>query len=81
MDLSTFGSISHLWGFSTMGMMGWDDYGVHIWNICKDEGKLMGMAADGYYDQNIINMLKTVITYKDLKFTPYASNSHDQWLI
>jgi predicted NodU family carbamoyl transferase len=47
MDFSTFGSLSHLWGFSTMGMMGWNDYGAPIWKICKDEGKLMGMAADG----------------------------------
>jgi carbamoyltransferase len=81
MDLSTFGSISHLWGFSTMGMMGWDDYGVPIWKICKDEGKLMGMAADGYYDQNIINMLKTVITYKDLKFTPSNTGGRTKFLI
>jgi len=81
MDFSTFGSISHLWGFSTMGMMGWDDHGSSIWKICKDEGKLMGMAADGYYDQNIINMLKTVITYKDLKFSPSYTAGKTKFLV
>ena len=81
MDFSTFGSISHLWGFSTMGMMGWDDHGSSIWKICKDEGKLMGMAADGYYDQNIINMLKTVITYKDLKFNPSYTAGKTKFLV
>ena len=81
MDFSTFGSISHLWGFSTMGMMGWDDYGSSIWKICKDEGKLMGMAADGHYDQNIINMLKTVITYKDLKFSPSYTAGKTKFLV
>ena len=81
MDFSTFGSISHLWGFSTMHMMGWDDYGGPIWKICKDEGKLMGMAADGHYDQNIINMLKTVITYKDLKFSPSYTAGKTKFLV
>jgi carbamoyltransferase len=81
MDFSTFGSISHLWGFSTMGMMGWDDHGSPIWKICKDEGKLMGMAADGHYDQNIINMLKTVITYKDLKFSPSYTAGKTKFLV
>lgn len=81
MDLSTFGSLSHLWGFSTMGMMGWNDHGSPIWKICKDEGKLMGMAADGHYDQNIINMLKSVITYKDLKFLPSATAGRTKFLV
>jgi carbamoyltransferase len=81
MDFSTFGSISHLWGFLTMGMMGWDNHGSPIWKICKDEGKLMGMAADGHYDQNIINMLKTVITYKDLKFSPSYTAGKTKFLV
>jgi predicted NodU family carbamoyl transferase len=81
MDLSTFGSLSHLWGFSTMGMMGWDDHGSPIWKICKDEGKLMGMSADGHYDQNIINMLKTVISYNDLKFSPSHTAGKTKFLV
>ena len=81
MDMSTFGSLSHLWGFSTMGMMGWNDYGEPIWKICKDEGKLMGMAADGHYDQNIINMLKTVISYDNLKFSPSNTAGKTKFLL
>jgi carbamoyltransferase len=81
MDFSTFGSISHLWGFSTMHMMGWNEYGGPIWKICKDEGKLMGMAADGHYDQNIINMLKTVISYNDLKFSPSYTAGRTRMLV
>jgi len=42
---------------------------------------LMGMAADGYYDQNIINMLKTVITYKDLKFSPSYTAGKTKFLV
>jgi carbamoyltransferase len=81
MDFSSFGSLSHLWGFTTMHMMGWDDFGGPIWKICKDEGKLMGMAADGHYDQNIINMLKTVITYNDLKFSPSYTAGRTRMLV
>jgi carbamoyltransferase len=62
-------------------MMGWNEYGGPIWKICKDEGKLMGMAADGHYDQNIINMLKTVITYNDLKFSPSYTAGRTRMLV
>jgi carbamoyltransferase len=81
MDFSTFGSISHLWGFSTTGIMGFDKYRNSFWRLCKDEGKLMGMAADGYYDENIIKMLKTVIKYKDLKFTPSSTGERTKFLV
>lgn len=81
MDCSTFGSISHLWGFSTTGIMGHDINGQNIWKLCKDEGKLMGMAADGHYDENIIKMLKTVISYKDLKFSPSSTAEKTKFLM
>lgn len=81
MDYSTFGSISHLWGFSTTGMLGTDEYGGSIWRLCKDEGKLMGMAADGHYDENIIKMLKTVISYNDLKFSPSSTGERTRFLM
>jgi carbamoyltransferase len=81
MDYSTFGSISHLWGFSTTGILGIGENGDSIWRICKDEGKLMGMAADGHYDENIIKMLKTVISYKDLKFSPSATGERTKFLM
>ena len=64
------GSLSHLWGFSTSSMMGYDKYNEGIWKMCKDEGKLMGMAADGHYDEKIYKVLNSLIDYKDLNFFP-----------
>ena len=81
MDYSTFGSISHLWGFSTTGILGPNENGASTWKICKDEGKLMGMAADGHYDENIIKMLKSVITYNDLKFSPSTTGERTKFLM
>lgn len=81
LDYSTFGSLSHLWGFSTTGILGFGENGGSIWKICKDEGKLMGMAADGHYDENIINMLKSVIKYKDLKFSPSTTGERTKFLM
>lgn len=81
MDYSTFGSISHLWGFSTTGILGPNKNRQSIWKICKDEGKLMGMAADGHYDENIIRMLKSVITYNDLKFSPSTTGERTKFLM
>lgn len=79
-DYSTFGKLSHLWGFSTIGMFGHDEKGDAIWKICKDEGKLMGMAADGHYDEKIIRMLQSVISYKDLKFSPSSTGERTKFL-
>jgi carbamoyltransferase len=81
MDYPTFGSISHLWGFSTTGILGFDETGKSVWKICKDEGKLMGMAADGYYDENITRMLKSVIKYNNLKFSPSATAERTRFLM
>ena len=81
MDYCSFGSISHLWGFSTVGIMGFDENRDPIWKLCKDEGKLMGMAADGHYDETIIKILKTVIQYKDLKFIPSTTSERTKFLI
>jgi carbamoyltransferase len=70
---NTTGSLSHLWGFSTSSIMGYDQYHEGIWKMCKDEGKLMGMAADGHYDEKIYNLLNSVIDYKDLRFFPAST--------
>ena len=67
-DLCNTGSLSHLWGFSTSGIMGYDKNGEGIWKMCKDEGKLMGMAPEGHYDEDIYRMLNTCIDYKNFKF-------------
>jgi len=75
---SEFGSLSHLWGFSTSSIMGYDENMEGIWRMCKDEGKLMGMAPDGLYDEKIYNILKTCIDYKDLRFFPSNTATRTQ---
>ena len=61
--LGSFGSLSHLWGFTTSGMLGYDENGEGIWKMCKDEGKLMGMAPDGYYDEKIYKIYSAEFHY------------------
>jgi carbamoyltransferase len=78
--LASFGSLSHVWGFSTSSMKGYDQYGEGIWKMCKDEGKLMGMGPNGYYDEKIYKMLSSVINYKNFRFYPSASSSKTRFL-
>jgi len=80
-DLCNTGSLSHLWGFSTSGIMGYDKYGEGIWKMCKDEGKLMGMAPEGHYDEDIYRMLNTCIDYKNFRFFPSATSTKTAFLI
>jgi len=68
--MCNFGSLSHLWGFMTSSMKGYDENHEGIWRMCKDEGKLMGMAPDGKYDEKIYRMLNSVIKYNNLRFYP-----------
>lgn len=70
LDFSTHGSLSHLWGFSTMGMMGYDEWWEAHWKICKDEGKLMGMAPEGEYDEKLQSYFKSIIKYNKFNFYP-----------
>jgi carbamoyltransferase len=79
--LAEYGSLSHLWGFSTSGIMGYSPNGEGVWKMCKDEGKLMGMAPNGYYDETIYNMLNTCINYSDLKFFPSGTKEKTKFLI
>lgn len=77
---STYGSLSHVWGFSTSSMKYYDDFGNGIWRMCKDEGKLMGMAPDGKYNQEIYNMISSCLNYKDLRFFPSGTASKTQFV-
>jgi carbamoyltransferase len=76
LDFPMNASISALWGASCNGMMGYDDYGNAIWNMMKDEGKIMGMAPDGKFDPEIYNILKTCVNYENLRF--YPSSTHER---
>ncbi len=40
----------------------------------KDEGKIMGLAAQGKFDQEIYSLLEPCFSYKDLKFDLYKTN-------
>jgi len=70
MPFASFGSLSHLWGFTTSSIMGYDKYHEGIWKMCKDEGKLMGMAPEGRFDENIYKMLSSLLNYENFRFYP-----------
>lgn len=73
--MPSYGSLSHLWGFATSSIMGYDKHFEGVWKMCKDEGKLMGMAADGHYDEKIYRILNSIIDYKNLRFFPSNTSS------
>lgn len=77
---ASFGSLSHVWGFITSSMKGYDQYGEGIWKMCKDEGKLMGMGPNGYYDEKIYKMLSSIINYKNFRFYPSSSAGKTKFL-
>ncbi len=68
LDQSNSGSLPHVWAFVTSGILGYDKYMEGKWKMCKDEGKLMGMAPEGDYNEIIYNLLKSVINYNNFNF-------------
>jgi carbamoyltransferase len=78
--MSDYGSLAHLWGFSTSSMKQYDERGHGIWKMCKDEGKLMGMAPNGYFDKDIYNMISSCIKYEKLRFFPSGTASKTQFV-
>ena len=81
LDMATHGSLSHLWGFSTSGILGYSEWGEGIWKMCKDEGKLMGMAPEGFYDEDIYRMLNSCIDYNNFRFFPYGTAGKTQFVL
>lgn len=79
-DLCEYGSLSHLWGFSTSSINGVDENGAGIWKMCKDEGKLMGMAPEGKFDANIYKMLDNIIKYDNLRFYPSGTRERTKFV-
>ena len=80
-DFANSGSLSHLWGFVTNQIMGYDKDYHSVWRMCKDEGKLMGMAPDGEYDENIYKMLNSCIDYSNLRFYPHSTGARVKFLM
>lgn len=74
-DFCNTGSLAHLWAFSVSQIKG------NEWRMIKDEGKLMGMAPDGEYDENIYKMLNSCIDYSNLKFFPNSTGGKTKFLI
>jgi carbamoyltransferase len=66
-ELNNYASLAHLWGFSVANMMK-DKYGNNMWKLCKDEGKIVGMAPEGRYDEKIFQTLQSIISYENLVF-------------
>lgn len=67
--ISSEGSLGLLWAFVTNTIRGYDADGKPIWKMLKDEGKLMGMAPNGNYNDRYQKILRSIISYKDLTFS------------
>jgi len=80
MPYAGFASLSHLWGFSTSSMRGYDEHNEGKWKMCKDEGKLMGMAPDGFYDEKIYKILNSLVNYENLRFFPSGTAPKTQFI-
>lgn len=74
-------SIAQLWGFVTTYIMGRDENCQFKWVSLKDEGKLMGMAPNGVYNQRIQTLLSSVLSYKDLNFFPSGTDQKTKFLM
>jgi len=61
-------------------LKGYNAEGQSIWRMCKDEGKLMGMAPEGKFDAKIYKILKSLIGYKDLRFFPNEVGSKTRFV-
>ena len=81
LDQSNSGSLPHVWAFVTSGILGYDKYMEGKWKMCKDEGKLMGMAPEGDYNEIIYNLLKSVINYNNFNFYPSATAEKTKFVI
>jgi len=66
-ELNDYASLAHLWGFSVAYMMK-NERGENMWKLCKDEGKIVGMAPNGKYDGEIYRILESIISYENLRF-------------
>lgn len=61
-NIGTSASLAGLWGLSTQ---------ILGWRMLKDEGKVVGLAAHGKFNEKIYSWLKSCIYYdQDLNFKP-----------
>jgi carbamoyltransferase len=65
--IPTTSSLAGLWGLATQSLG---------WKMFKDEGKVVGLAAHGVYNERIYNLLKKCFYYKgNFEFGPNNFNS------
>ena len=81
LDASKFGSVSLIWAFMTTWMMGRSDSCWHNWRMCKDEGKLMGMAPDGDLDDTWQRIFESILQYNDLEFYPSGTDQKTKFVM
>lgn len=68
-----FGSLAQLWAMSTI-FLNYNGGYEKMWKMCKDEGKLMGMAPEGRYDENIYKILSSMVNYQEMFFGGAPTN-------
>ena len=78
--LYSFGSLAQIWAMSTIFLNYKGGY-EKMWKMCKDEGKLMGMAPEGRYDENIYKMLSSLVTYREMFFGGAPTNWRTRFLM
>jgi len=81
MDFSTTASLSHLWGFTTSSILGYDEHMEGIWKMCKDEGKLMGMAPEGEFNERFYRIFKSIIKYENYNFYPARTDAKTKFVM
>lgn len=81
LEQSNTASLSQLWGFVTNWIGGRHEDCSYRWLMCKDEGKVMGMAPDGYYDEKIQRIFESVVSYESLRFFPSGVDQRVKFLM
>jgi carbamoyltransferase len=81
LNASNGGSLSLVWAFITAWMMGRQEDCWHRWRMCKDEGKLMGMAPDGMFSEDWQRIFDSILKYKDLNFYPSGTDQKTKFVM
>lgn len=81
LDANVGGSLSLIWAFMTTWMMGRQSDCWNKWRMCKDEGKLMGMAPDGMYDETWQRIFESILQYENLNFYPSGSDQKTKFVM
>jgi len=81
LDASNGGSLSLIWAFMTTWMMGRQEDCWNRWRMCRDEGKLMGMAPEGLFSEDWQRILDSILKYKNLNFYPSGTDQKTKFVM